>query len=773
MDAHYFDLKELGNNQGNRLYLCFEGKERELEIFTTQDSEMVRIIRTSIAQFTAGFSAAALPRLDMTADRQQALIDPVTVGVGQGILDTYQAWCSYYGVAFNTYFCNFVGDVVQRGETDVLLHECPGIEANSAGKSLPLLPVLQSFAHNTHFNGLTLSGISRPEVFKCATTLFRGQNQRTLTKLVLRDTSGDVKDARVFFEEWGKSNARADNQLCHIDVSGNKLGDAAGAVADAIESLKRGVQILMFNDCGFNASNVSDIATSLTRNLASSLTLTTLCLDHAKFDQDANDSFAFWLGCARSCGALRKLSLRNCPGLEFASAFRPLVQGSTHNIQYLDLSQNKVDAAFLATQVIRSAQALQTLKLSECGLSSELFDVIGKALGANEVLIHGVEFVVSGNPALGSNAAAVQGCVQKCTNVTKLDLRSCGFSFAGAQLVLDCIVTLMPQLESFFIGGVGIGELKKPSPNTHTQMMGFATAASRIIGIHPRIYEFGLDAISLNAKGWREIFSTMNKTRVSRFVLLGAVMGDVGMAALCEALRQNGSITSLEVDGNNFSLNGLLDLRATMRLQRYISHMPLPVADIQGILAKSGKPGSSAWAEVHTIAQEIAKVVGINASNNGVSPWSADTSYVAPVAEPPSLVQVPGDLIRQDEIPPRYRDKKEWQVWKSTKMETKLQDYTRAAVAGGYIAGSLTSGGMEQPPPPRGESPRRNARPMSQFGTATAKLLADLDMGDGGYDDQPPPPPPGDDYSAYDYGDGDETISSRRVPPPPPSDEYY
>jgi hypothetical protein len=172
--------------------------------------------------------------------------------------------------------------------------------------------------------------------------------------------------------------------------------------------------------------------------------------------------------------------------------------------------------------------------------------------------------------------------------------------------------------------------------------------------------------------------------------------------------------------------------------------------------------------EVYTIVQEIASIVGVNASRNGASPWSVDVSRIAPAMAPPSQVQVPADLIRQDEIPPKYRDKKEWQVWKLGKMETKLQDYTRAAVAGGYVAGSLTSSGMEAPPP-RSDSPRRGGRPMSQFGTATNKLLADLDD-DQGLDGPPPPPP--NDYAAYDYGDGDETISSRRAPPPPPSDEY-
>ena len=79
---------------------------------------------------------------------------------------------------------------------------------------------------------------------------------------------------------------------------------------------------------------------SFARSLKTSLLLTSLNLDGAKFDQvclgkkkkkkknltlikDANDCTAFWLSLIGKHGSLQHLSLVNCSGLEMALAFRP------------------------------------------------------------------------------------------------------------------------------------------------------------------------------------------------------------------------------------------------------------------------------------------------------------------------------------------------------------------------------------------------------------------------------------------------------------------
>lgn len=448
------------------------------------------------AQITAGFDAGSLPKLDMPADRAkvtllphhshvriahfvaQSLIDAVEIGIAGGIVATYEALCDYHGVPVSPNFGAYIADVVARGETVAALAEMPGVEANSDGTSMALIPVLQAFAHNTYFTGLRLEGVARADVWRGAAALVRGHNQRALTQLVLRDTNGDARDAKTFFEEWAKSNARQTNALTELDAGGNKLSDAASALCDAVEALKHSVTHLLLGDCGLSAAAVAELAIALSRNLGASLALHTLHLDGARFDVDANDSLAFWLGLVRGGGALRRLSLVGCGGLEMAAAFRPLVQGASHALEMLDVSENKVDAAFLASQVIGSATALSSLRVADCGLTAELLDQLCVALGANTRLSD-VELVAARNAQLGANAALVTQSIQKCHNVTRLDLRSCGFTFHGAQLVLDAVNSLLRGLRAVFVGGVGAGQLKKPAADTVAQMTSFGNAVAK------------------------------------------------------------------------------------------------------------------------------------------------------------------------------------------------------------------------------------------------------------------------------------------------------
>lgn len=542
-------------------------------------------------------------------------------------------------------------------------------------------------------------------------------------------------------------------------------------LAEGMESLKHGVDTLHMGDCSASSSGISELFTALSRNLAASLVLGSLTLDGAKFDADANSCLAFWLGLVRNHGALHTLSLVGCSGFDVAQSFCPLVQTSSHNLVTLDVSQNKLDAAFLSSQVIASAAALRTLRVSDCGLSAELFDQIASAVGGNRKLSD-FQLVASNNQSLGANVAVVTACLQKCQNVTRLDLRSCGFTFHAAQLVLDTVNTLLHSLRSVFIGGVGAGQLKKPGPETVQQMTGFGYAVSKAMSVHPNMQEFGLDSVAMNLQGWRVLFGDLGKARISRLVLTDARMGDAGMTALCEGLRVNASLTSVELDGNRFSFNGFLDLRAALRVARHITHLPLPMQDVTVLQAQLGKPGSARWSDVTTVLNEIASLIAVNASTNGYSPW--DTQAVAVVTAPDAalaLAMVPAELLPQHMVPPKYADKKAWQEWKLAKMDAKLRDFTDAALAGGYVAGSGTSGGSAPPPRPPAASDPIPAAPSTTaeetFGTNTLNLLSGLDLGDdgggeeeGGYYDEAAG---GDDYA-------DETINVGRAPPPPPSD---
>ena len=82
-----------------------------------------------------------------------------------------------------------------------------------------------------------MKNVNRPDVWKAASLILRPKNNSTLTKLVIRDTNGDPKDAKVFWDLWtAAANA---NQISVLDVGGNKMPlDACQSMADALEVRK-------------------------------------------------------------------------------------------------------------------------------------------------------------------------------------------------------------------------------------------------------------------------------------------------------------------------------------------------------------------------------------------------------------------------------------------------------------------------------------------------------------------------------------------------------
>jgi hypothetical protein len=318
LDAHLYDLRLLQNNQPNRVYLMFEGKEREIELSTLQDAAFVTSLRTAIARITCGFSPAHLPRLELS----NTTAPQVDVGVAAGLIPTYEAMCDFYSVPVSRLFVSFINDAVNAGQTVLDLTECPGIETNEGGLGSSLIPILASFAHNTHFRGISLKNVARPEVWKAATLIFKPCNNRTLTKLVLRDTNGSHGDAKGFFDALAGANTSA--QLAIADFGGNKLDlSSCQSLADVIEGNCVAPSVLSLAECSLPAAAVAELMIAFARSLKTSLLLTSLNLDGAKFDQDANDCFAFWLSLIAKHGSLQQLSLIDCSGLDLALAFRP------------------------------------------------------------------------------------------------------------------------------------------------------------------------------------------------------------------------------------------------------------------------------------------------------------------------------------------------------------------------------------------------------------------------------------------------------------------
>lgn len=169
---------------------------------------------------------------------------------------------------------------------------------------------------------------------------------------------------------------------------------------------------------------------SLARSLKTSLLLTSLNLDGAKLDQvNAQEKRNFFVfnkkrnqGCQRLHGVLAQFDWkarivaasfsRQLLWIGFGASFQTVRRkirmflffidfryavASSNCLTKLDISQNKIDASFLSSQIIANSRTLQSLKISDCGITSELFVPILTAISTNTAL-QNFQLIASGNP---------------------------------------------------------------------------------------------------------------------------------------------------------------------------------------------------------------------------------------------------------------------------------------------------------------------------------------------------------------------------------------
>lgn len=194
---------------------------------------------------------------------------------------------------------------------------------------------------------------------------------------------------------------------------------------------------------------------------------------------------------------------------------------------------------------------------------------------------------------------------------------------------------------------------------------------------------------------------------------------------------------------------------------------------------------------INAVAADLAALVSQNKVSVSSPQWPqldlGDVSNLPTPQDCPALVEYPESVLPDMDKPCKFRDKKTYAEWKLRVQQNKLNEYARAALSGGYVAGAVSQGASAPPPssftptirpsndafvapdaPPASFStPPASSDPGAAFGAATLSLLADLDDG--------PPDVPDEDYDDYygeeegyaGYGDDDD-----EAPPPPPDDDY-
>lgn len=380
--------------------------------------------------------------------------------------------------------------------------------------------------------------------------------------------------------------------LEHISICKNPISDAGvTALIEALEAGKHVPSILELSASDIGVKGVKSLARVFSLpEWASGLQM--LDLSDNPLGKSGTEALAQWLSLPSV--RLEQLVLRKAD-VDFEKLFSALVNNKMlihTTLALLDISGNKLSKKAMPdfTNILQTAKCLGSYSLSDCHLEhKQIIDILDAVIanrnriavaldlshndigpkGAKDIQTRiaaaitrdptplvqdGVLFQLNlsdnslGNEGIDSICKALQGTAIRCLKLDR-NFKPGLFSTKGqdAADALASFVTSTPTLTELSIAG-----------DDHTYYMGkFLLPVLNIIGQHPSLQQ--LD-VQLNR------------------------IGDEGVMAIAGALGQSASIRGFNLDGSRMSLTALSVLHRAVSLNRVVTDMIIPVADLDRIL---------------------------------------------------------------------------------------------------------------------------------------------------------------------------------------------
>ena len=111
------------------------------------------------------------------------------MGVAGGFIDSYRAWCNFYGEKPSEELIQYISDSVERTPNILDLTYCPGIEPDT-NITFNLQPVFQALRFNSYFLGLSLCDVVAKGAMELLVPCLK--SNRVLTRLSLRNLTSKL-----------------------------------------------------------------------------------------------------------------------------------------------------------------------------------------------------------------------------------------------------------------------------------------------------------------------------------------------------------------------------------------------------------------------------------------------------------------------------------------------------------------------------------------------------------------------------------------------------
>lgn len=581
-DFPLIEMREIGGGEFNIVWLGFlsQGRPTYLVVESNNYKEFVKAVRESYRQMSWAWDQEDQARLSIEPSALDALDPNFKQDVAGGFTHTYKAWSNLRGTPPMKAVIQFVRDLGKRGVTDLDLGMCPGVEFAKTALTFDIVTIGYALQRNPYFRSVTIRDVTNRDAATAIAAIF--QYNTRMRRVAISNTQSEMPP---LLGEALRRNTR--DQLSIIDLSETAVNPAfPPPFSAALRSCTHLIKVMDLTNTRLGPRGVGAVVHAFRINWGMSLGIQELSISGNPMDPNTASFFTAWLKDMAEYSALRRLGVANT-GLELGTFFHRL---KGYELEYLDISDNKFDRTMEQTMVayIEGANNLRILKMAGVAMPPPILAKILGALFKNPRL-QGLHIDLSRSGIGPKEMSALGTTLQQGGNLHTLNMADNLIRASGG-------MTLLQSLQPSIVRLILDGNFEEEADNfTFCQTLG------SFLNSHP-----SLTALSIAGRPKRILGTAIvpffkelqGNTSLIELDLSFNQMGDAAFTLLCNSLRNNTGLKTLQVDGNLVGVNGYLAFLQMLDVNKTLAYLFFPVQDF-------GMFGSVKFREVITDIQYL------------------------------------------------------------------------------------------------------------------------------------------------------------------------
>ncbi|XP_071175879.1 F-actin-uncapping protein LRRC16A-like isoform X2 [Mytilus edulis] len=589
----YLDIQSIESQAQNKLVISTnEGKSYSfvtLETETDEINHMITHVGTSIKQIFPSFPIERImKKIDVHPPERLKMMNDMIKTIEQkehgpcgNFAMMYACMCDYFNLPYRE-------EVAWDVDTIYLSQDCRVLTLKDfdhlSGKDLQ--PIVSAIEHNTWFTGLDLSGVkmtgeTQAEVLKvmhknCLIEDINLSNTGiTVTLLVQYFREFVVKLGTAILSNTG-------SQLTRIDLSKNLLDDRAMiSFLGSLSNLSRGLIHLNISNTKLTGKGLNKIFELMTQHDSIFGGLQVLNIsDNSTKGEDLQNMYRF-------LGNPNNITHLDLSGIECAleNLMVALQRGCT-SLTHLYLSRNvythkKKEIAVQPSwkQFFASTCSLEYLDMSFCKIPVDALKELMLGISSNMHLTN-LQLNVAGNDFQQSGSMNIESTIANIHNIASLDISNNNLD--------QGLATLLPWIKT----NKSLKRLSIGRNFEHVKQKQLPTVLDGIVQLI-QDEDCDLESLSLaDSKLKHHISLVINALgsngSLTELDISGNQFGDFGARMLSKALQINNKLKTIIWDKNGVTSQGFEDVADALEKNFTMKKMPTPVNDM--VLAQQRNP---------------------------------------------------------------------------------------------------------------------------------------------------------------------------------------